>query len=83
MNRKMSKKTHQTEFDLKKIKVHRTVEGTIFEIVAAVLLVVLWVLTIAAIILGVRRSDDRRPASEPSMFPALDAYRVNLRKERA
>lgn len=46
MNRKMSKKTHQTEFDLKKIKVHRTVEGTIFEIVAAVLLVVLWVLTI-------------------------------------
>ncbi len=43
----------------------------------------LWMLTIAAIILGVRRSDDRRPASEPSMFPALDAYRVNLRKERA
>lgn len=43
----------------------------------------LWLFAAAAIVLGVRRSDDRAPAAEPSMFPALDAYRVSLRKERA
>lgn len=46
MKLKLSKRTHQTELDLKKIKVHRTTEGTIFEIVTAVLLIALWVLTI-------------------------------------
>lgn len=46
MKLKLNKRTEQTELDLKKIKVHRTTEGTIFEIVAALLLVVLWVLTV-------------------------------------
>ena len=46
MKLKRNKKTGQTEFDLKKVKVHRTAEGTIFEIVTAVLLIVLWVLTV-------------------------------------
>ena len=43
----------------------------------------LWALTALALMLGVRRSREERPAAEPSMFPALDAYRVSLRKERA
>lgn len=46
MKLKLNKRTEQNELDLKKIKVHRTTEGTIFEIVAALLLVVLWVLTV-------------------------------------
>ena len=42
----------------------------------------LWALAIAAVIIGVRRVSDEAPATEPSMFPDLDAYRVNLRKGR-
>lgn len=43
----------------------------------------LWMLTILALALGMRRSSEKSPAAEPSMYPVLDAYRVNLRKERA
>ena len=35
------------QFDLKKVKVHRTLEGTIFETVAAVILVITWAIAIA------------------------------------
>ena len=34
------------QFNLKKVKVHRTLEGTIFEIVAAVILVITWAIAI-------------------------------------
>ena len=34
------------EFNIKSVKVHRTLEGTIFEIVCAVILIVMWVLAL-------------------------------------
>ena len=33
-----------SDFNIKNVKVHRTLEGTIFEIVSAIILVVVWVL---------------------------------------
>lgn len=34
-------------FDLKSVKVHRTLEGTIFEVITAIILVVMWAVAIA------------------------------------
>ena len=34
----------ENQFNIKEVKVHRTLEGTIFEIVSAIILVVVWVL---------------------------------------
>ena len=36
-----------SEFDLKKVKVYRTLEGTIFEVSAAVITLVAWILAVA------------------------------------
>lgn len=35
------------QFDIKKVKVHRTLEGTIFEVSAAVITLVAWILAVA------------------------------------
>ena len=43
----------------------------------------LWVLTILGAAFGMRRVSDRGLNPVGTMFPALEAYRVNLRKERA
>ena len=43
----------------------------------------LWVLTILGVVFGMRRVSDRGLNPVGTMFPALEAYRVNLRKERA
>ena len=43
----------------------------------------LWVLTILGAVFGMRRVSDRGLNPVGTMFPALEAYRVNLRKERA
>lgn len=43
----------------------------------------LWLLTVLTLIFGMRRVSDREANAGRSMFPALEAYRVNLRKERA
>ena len=37
----------QNNFDLKSVKVHRTLEGTIFETAAAIIMVVTWAIAIA------------------------------------
>lgn len=40
------------DFNIKDVKVHRTLEGTIFEIVSAIILVVVWVLAFATGMFG-------------------------------
>ena len=37
----------KNSFDLKSVKVHRTLEGTIFEVITAIILVVMWAVAIA------------------------------------
>lgn len=36
-----------SEFNIKEVKVHRTLEGTIFEVITAIILVVMWAVAIA------------------------------------
>ena len=37
----------QEEFDINNVKVHRTIEGTIFEVVAAILVIATWIIALA------------------------------------
>ena len=37
----------QEEFDINNVKVHRTIEGTIFEVVAAILVITTWIIALA------------------------------------
>lgn len=37
----------QEQFDIKNVKVHRTIEGTIFEVVAAILVITTWIIALA------------------------------------
>ena len=58
-------------------------EAMLAFILLGVARLMLWLLTILALIFGMRRVCDREFNAGRSMFRALDAYRVNLRKERA
>ena len=37
----------QEDFDINNVKVHRTIEGTIFEVVAAILIITTWIIALA------------------------------------